>query len=383
MNAWVWGALIVGGAVVLASVYVAVLLRGVENERVISSAISAMVAAKKSTDTAPQRALLRSITDTLLAQERAAARVEAAIWESALPGQPVLELEELVKELLALPEPHLMVVDFLAEHGGGSGESAVFDAFAADLVSSATQQVYADLADGDDVGQAYLHKLLAIALSGRIDPVARAAFDLSDPPPGQQRMPRIEDANPVALARVAEALEQATRRQLRLAALLHGQAEAILRLRGKGDERERRSASLRLHRLLAAPRLMLRRPQFQPDDLAVLEVAFDAVGEVVESAAEHLDGGQPSRAAYLLAAAEVPTTGGLPGRVYNQDTLSQVRPLAALGVRHRLAVCRWAVACHTVIAQGTGWPPGRSADGAEPHGAEPDGPPPDGEKGDV
>jgi hypothetical protein len=363
LNAWVWGALIVGGVVVLASVYVAALLRGVENERVISSAISAMVAASKSTDTAPQRALLRSVTDTLLAQERAAARIEAAVWESALPGHPVPELEELVKEMLALPEPQLAVVDFLAEHGGGSGDSAVFDAFAADLVSSATRQVYADLADAD--GEAYLRRLLAIALSGRVDPVARAAFDLADPP-GQAHMPQVEEADPAALAGVAEALEQATRRQLRLAALLHGQAEAILRLRGKGDERERRTALLRLHRLLAAPRLMLRRPQFQPGDLAVLEVAFDAVGEVVESAAEHLDDGQPSRAAYLLAAAEVPTTGGLPGRVYQQDTLSQVRPLAALGVRHRLEVCRWAVACHSALARGTGWPPGRSADGEMP-----------------
>ena len=361
MNAWVWGALIIGGIVVLALVYVVVLLRGVENERFISSAISAMVAAKNAAVTAPQRSLLRSIADTLLAQERAAARIEAAVWESALPGQPVPELEGLVKELLALPEPQLIVADFLAEHGAGSVAPTAFDAFSADVVSSATQSVYADLADADgEDGEARLRKLLAIALNGRADSVARAAFDLADPP-GQTHMPRMEDLDSVTLARVAGVLDLATRRQLRLATLLHGQAEAILRLRGKGDERERRTAALRIHRLFAKPRLILRRPQFQPDDLAVLEVAFDAVGEVVESATEHLYGGQPSRAAYLLAAAEVPTTGGLPGRVYHQDTLSQVRPLAALGVRHRLAACRWAVACHRVIADGAGWPPGPSS----------------------
>jgi hypothetical protein len=360
LNAGVWGALVIGAAVVFASVYVAVLLRGVENERVISSAITAMVAARNSTDTPPQRALLRSVADTLLAQERAAAKIEAAVYEAALPGHQVPELEELLKELLALPEPQLIVADFLDEHGGGSAEPAGFDALAAHLVSSATGSVYAGLADGD--GEAYWYKLLAIAMNGRIEPVARAAFDLSGPP-RQAHAPRMEDANPAATARVAGALDQATRRQLRLATLLHGQAEAILRLRGQGYERERRTVALRIRRLLAAPRLKLGRPQFQLADLAVIEVSLDAVGEVVDTAAEHLDDGDPARAAYLLAGAQVPAPGGLPGRVYSQDALSQVRPLAALGVWHRLAVCRWAAACHAVIARGASWPPGRSADG--------------------
>lgn len=365
MNAWVWGALIVGGIVVLASVYVAVLLRGVENERVISSAISAMVAARDSTDTAPQRVLLRSVIGALQAQERAAAKIEAAIWESGLPGRPVPELEDLVGELLALPEPQSIVADFLAEHGAGSGDPAVFEAFSAYLVGSATQSVYADLADGDRPdGEAYLRKLLAGAMNGRVEPVARAALELAGPP-GQAYVPRLEDVDPAALSRIAQILDQATRRQLRLATLLHGQAEAILRLRGKGDERERRTAKLRIHRLLAAPRLILRRPQFQPDDLKALEVACDAVGEAVDYATEQLHGGQPAQAAYLLAAAEVPASGGLPSRVYQQAALSQVRPLAALGVQHRLAACRWAAACHAAITRGEGWPPGHSADGAE------------------
>ena len=358
MTAWMWAALVIGGGVVLFSVYVAMLLHGVENERVISSAISAMVAARNSTDIAPQRALLRSVADTLVAQERAAARLEAAVLEATLPGHPLPERDDLVKELLALPEPQVTVADFLAEHGAGAVHSAAFDAFTADLVSTATQRVYGDLAGGD--GEASLRKLLAAALNGRIDPVARAAFDLAGPP-GQARTPRPEDVDPDAVNRVAWALEQATRRQLRLATLLHGQAEGILRLRGQADERERRTAWLRVHRLLAAPRLFVRRPQFKADDLAVLEVAFDAVGDVVDSAVEHREGGQPSRAAYLLAAAEVPTTGGLPGRVYQQDALSQVRHLAGLGVQHRLAACRWAIAWHAAIAGGTGWP-GRPAD---------------------
>jgi hypothetical protein len=358
LNAGVWGALVIGAAVVFASAYVAVLLRGVENERVISSAITAMVAARNSTETAPQRALLRSVADTLLAQERSAARIEAALYESALPGRQVPELEELLKELLALPEPQLIIGDFLDEHGSGSGETAAFDSFAAHLVSSATESVYADLAHENR--EAHLYKLLATAMNGRIEPVARAAFDLYGPP-GQARVPQVEDANSAGLARVADALDQATRRQLRLATLLHGQAEAILRLRGQGDERERRTASLRVRRLLAAPRLKLRRPQFQPADLAVIEVSLDAVGQVVDTAAEDRYGGHPARAAYLLAAAQVPAPGGLPGRVYNQDALSQVRPLAALGVWHRLAVCRWAAACRAVVVRGGSWPPGHSA----------------------
>jgi hypothetical protein len=358
LNTGVWGAFVIGAAVVFTSVYVALLLRGVENERVISSAITAMVAARNSTDTVPQRALLRSVADALLAQERATARIEAAIYEAALPGHQVPELEELLKELLALPEPQLIVAGFLDEHGGGSGDSAAFGALAVHLVSSATESVYAGLADGD--GEAYLYKLLAIAMNGRIEPVARAAYDQPGPP-GQAHAPRLEDANPAATARVADALDQATRRQLRLATLLHGQAEAILRLRGQGDERERRTAALRVRRLLAAPRLKLRRPQFQPADLALIEVSLDAVGEVVDTAAEHLDGGHPARAAYLLAGTQVPAPGGLPGRVYNQDALSQVRPLAALGVWHRLAVCRWAAACHAVIARSAPWPPDRPA----------------------
>jgi hypothetical protein len=362
LNVGVWGALVVGAAVVLASVYAAVLIRGVENERVISSAISAMVAARSGTGTAPQRALLRSVADTLLAQERAAAKVEAAVYESALPGRQAPEVDELVKELLALPEPQLLVAGFLAEHGGGSGTSAAFDAFAAHLVSAATENVYAGLADED--GGADLSKLLAVAMDGRIEPVARAAFGLSGPP-GRAHAPRMEDADPAVLTRIAGALDQATRRQLRLAALLHGQAEAILRLRGQGDERERRTVRLRVRRLFAAPRLKLRRPRFQPADLAVLEVAFDAVGEVVAAAGEHLDAGQPALAMYLLADAQVPVPGGLPGRVYNQDALSQVRPLAALGVWHRLAVCRWAAASRAVIVHGAGWPPGHSAGSEE------------------
>jgi hypothetical protein len=168
------------------------------------------------------------------------------------------------------------------------------------------------------------------------------------------------------MTRVAGALDQATRRQLRLATLLHGQAEAILRLRGQRDETERKTWRSRIHRLLVFPRLLLRRPEFKPDDLAVLEVALDAVGEAVDTAAEQL-AGDPTRAIYLLADLQAPVPGGLPGRIYNQNALSQVRPLAAAGVWHRLAVCRWAAAAREAIADGIAWPP------APPAPLDPDG----------
>jgi hypothetical protein len=362
LNAGEWGALIVGAVLVLASVYAALLIRGAENERVISAAVAAMAAARSSTDTAPQRALLRSVAAALLAQERAAAKIEVTVYEFAQPGFQVPEMDGLVEELLALPEPQSLVADFLAEHGGGAGTPGVFDAFAADIVGAATEIVYADL--DDESGGIPLRKLLVAAMDGRIEPVARAAFGLPDPPP-PANVPRMEDASPATMERVAGSLDQATRRQLRLATLLHGQAEAILRLRGQAEERERRTVWRRVHRVLAWPRLKLHRSPFQPDDLTALEVAFDAVGEVIETAAEYVDSGQPSRAMFVLAGVQVPVPGGLPGRIYNQNALSQVRPLTALGVWHRLAVCRWAAAACEAIGQGKEWPPGRDAEGTE------------------
>ena len=357
MNAVAWGIGIGGAAVALAAVYVALLLRGIENERVISSAIAAMVAAKNATDTAPQRALLRSVASTLLAQERAAAQIEVTVHESALPGYRVPELEELLKEILGLPEPQLLIADFLSEYGGGPRAEVAFDAFAARLLSAATAEVYADLGIEDGEDGIALDKLLLLAMDGRIEPVALAGLEVCGLP-RQAHVSRMADVAPEAAARVASALDQATRRQLRLATLLHGQAEAILRLRGQADQRERRTAWLRVRRLLAAPRLRLQRPRFQPDDLAALEVVFDAVGEAVDTATEYLRSNEPALAVYMLTGVQVPVPGGLPGRIYNQDALSQVRPLAALGVRHRLAVCRWGAASVNKITQGQRRAPG-------------------------
>lgn len=354
MNAVAWGIAAGGAAVALAAVYVALLLRGIENERVISSAIAAMVAAKNATDTAPQRALLRSVASTLLAQERAAARIKVTVQESSLPGHRVPEAEELLKEILGLPEPQLLIADFLSKYGGGPGAEVAFDAFAARLLSAATAEVYADLDLEDEIA---LNKLLLLAMDGRIEPVALAGFEVCGFP-RQAHVSRMADVAPEVMACVVSVLDQATRRQLRLATLLHGQAEAILRLRGQADQRERRTAWLRVRRLLAAPRLRLQRPRFQPDDLAALEVVFDAVGEAVDTATEYLHSNEPASAMYMLTGVQVPVPGGLPGRIYNQDALSQVRPLAALGVRHRLAVCRWGAASLNEIAQGHGWAPG-------------------------
>jgi hypothetical protein len=195
--------------------------------------------------------------------------------------------------------------------------------------------------------------------------VALAGLDVRSGP-GQARAPLMTDGHSGAIEHVVRGLEQATRRQMRLATLLHAQATAILRLRavprdervgkavwswlrrrmrgGSFDGTDGQSGALRLrvHRLLAAPRLKLRQVPFRQEDLDSLEVVFDAVGEAVANALESLAGGEPMRALYLLAGVHVPVPSGLPGRIYNQDSLAQVRPLVALGVWHRLAVCRWA-----------------------------------------
>jgi len=231
------------------------------------------------------------------------------------------------------------------------------------LVGSEAKRVYADL-DGDASQE--LDRLMALAMEGRIAAVALAGLELRG---GlrQARAPLMTDGNPGAVEYVVRGLEQATRRQLRLATLLHTQAAAILRLRAvprgqrvgeavwswlrrrtrggsDGDSVGRGNGALRLrvHRLLAAPRLKLWRVPFRQDDLDSLEVVFDAIGEAVANALECLADGEPMRALYLLAGVRVPVPSGLPGRIYNQDSLAQVRPLVALGVWHRLAVCRWA-----------------------------------------
>jgi hypothetical protein len=388
---WVCGAAAV--IFLFISAYVSLLVRGAANERVISEAIAAMLAARQHQDIPPQRKLLRTITETLADQERAAARIAATVHESLLPGPARTSPPAVVKEILGLPEPQLLVTDFFAEYAGDAGSADTFTAFAGQLVRAETKRVYADL-DGDVSPE--LDRLLALAMEGRIAEVAMAGLEVRSGP-RQARAPLMTDGHSGAVEHVARGLEQATRRQMRLVTLLHEQATAILRLRAapRGERvgeavwswlrRRARGGSpdsadgpdsglrLRVHRLLATPRLKLRQVSFRQEDLDSLEVVFDAIGEAVTNALECVAGGEPMRALYLLAGIRVPVPSGLPGRIYNQDSLAQVRPLVALGVWHRLAVCRWAAVAtdHATLQASLSAPAGLvSALGDERGGSE-------------
>lgn len=322
-----------------------------------------MLAARQRKDIPPQWRLLRTITQTLADQERAAARMSAAVGQSLLPESPQSSPQDVVAEILSLPEPQLIVTDFFAEYAGDPESAGMFAAFAGQLVRTETRRVYEDL-DGDP--GAGLGGLLALAMEGQVAPVALAGLEVHSGH-SQPDAPLMTDGDDGAVERVVRGLEQATRRQLRLAVLLHSQAAAISHFRASRDDRAaeaiwtylRRRARgeadaagdgggnaatlrLRLHRLLAAPRLKLQRARFQQDDLDSLEVVFDTIGEAITNALECLAQGEPMRALYLLTGIRVPVPAGLPGRIYNQDSLAQVRLLVTLGIRHRLAVCRWA-----------------------------------------
>jgi hypothetical protein len=343
-GAWAGG--VAGSLAVLVSVYITVGLRVRRNEHVISFAVAAM---RASLDGGPaaQRVLLGAVADTLVAQERAAARIEAVVRECALRGQ---QPEELLRELLGLPEPQLLVAGFLAEHGGAPGAAAAFTAIAAGLVRAAAAEVFADLEPAD---LPELDRLLLLAADGQIAPVARAGLAaVTDLARWPYRSPRLADLDAVAMTALARGLDGTARRYLRLATVLHGQAEARLHARpGVPDPRGGQA------RLWARARWLVRLPQarppaFEPADLAGLEIAFDAVGEVIDLAAEHLAAGQLAIAVQLLAGLRLPVPAGLPGRMYHQESLAQARPLAALGTWHRLAVARSAAAALRALAAG-------------------------------
>lgn len=339
-----WAGGIACALVLLASVYLAALFRALRNEQVIGAAIVAMRAALDA-GLAPQRALLAAIADTLAAQERAAARIEVAVHELAVTGQHAPPWEDLVKELLDLPEPQLLVTDFLGEHGGGPGSEAALGTVAADLLRTATVKVFGELADHNMLE---LERLLLLAAEGRIAAVAMAGRDAvaGSGAPAYQA-PRVADLDAAALLALVRALDQTIRRHLRLATLLESQAEAILRIR-RDDQRGLARLRTRALQVMRYPRV--RRPEFHPSDLEAVVIALDAVGEVVDTAAEQLAGGEPMRAVHLLAGLRVPVPAGLPGRIYHQESLALVRPLAAFGVWHRLAVSRWAACTLRAIA---------------------------------
>jgi len=343
----VWTGGLSGSIALLVSVYLVLLFRASRNEQVVGIAIIAMHASL-AYEPPPQRALLGAVTDTLVAQERAAARIEAAVHELALHGRQVPQPEELLQELLGLPEPQQLLADFLAEYGGSRGSETPFASIAADLLGTATARVFGNLAD---VSLAELDRLLLLAAEGGIAAVALSCLGLLvDPGPWPYRAPRLADLDSSMVA-IARALDRTTRRHLRLATLLHGQAEAIL-----GIWRDEQSEQRGLVRLWVRARRRVRLPQvrkpaFQLGDLAALEIALDAVGEIVDTAAERLAEGEPARAADLLARLRVPVPAGLPGRMYHQESLAQVRPLAAVGVWHRLAVTCWTASALRAVAQ--------------------------------
>jgi hypothetical protein len=330
-----WAGAVAGALVLLGSVYVVLLFRALRNERVIDIAIRAMKAALTD-EPSPQRALLSAVTDTLAAQEDAAARIEVAVHELTLRGHQIPPPEQLVMELLDLPEPQLLITDFLLEYGGDPGSEAAFALIAADMLRAATAEVFGDLAEENLVE---LERLLLLAAEGRIATVALAGLDAPpDSRAPQYQAPRVADLDSAAMVAIARALDRTSRRQLRLATLLHGQAEAILRLRR--DERHSVAVLMtRVWQLVRYPRV--RKPGFGPGDLAALVIAFDAAGEVIDTAAECLADGEPTHAAHLLAGLRIPVPAGLPGRMYQQESLAQVRPLAVVGVWHRLAISRW------------------------------------------
>ncbi len=333
--AWAGGAVAV--FVLLVSVYLVLVYRAVRNERVIGMAIAAMHSALAD-EPPPQWALLGAVADTLAEQERAAARIEVTVHELAQNGDPPSP-QALLGELFALPEPHLLIADFLGEFGGGVGSGTIVASVAADLLQAATLEIFGDLADRNPV---QLERLLLLAAEGKIVPVARAGWDVStDAGPLPYRAPRTADVGLTEMLAIAQALDRAVRRQLRLITLLHGQAEAILRL----QRHEQRGALLLWARVRQAAHFPLpRSPRLQPGDLAVLVTTFDVVGEIVDTAEKRLAEGEPASAVRLLAGLRVPVPEGLPGRIYHQECLAQVRPLAAVAVRHRLAVSRWAAA---------------------------------------
>jgi hypothetical protein len=318
--------------VVLVSAYLTLLFRGLRNELVIGDAIEAMRSALDA-EPLPQRELLAAVADTLMSQDRAAAKIELALAGLACDSLPAPA--ELLSGLLDLPEPQLLVADFLRAHAGGQG---IFTSVAADVLRAATTDVFGDLAAD---GLADLDQLLPLADDGRIASVALASFGLAlDPGPPRWRAPRTADLEPGRMAAIVQALNRTARRQLRLATLLHGQAEAMMRIR-RGKRRGLAALWLRARNLASFP--LSRNPNFQLADLDQLAVALDAVGEVLHMADELAASGDLTRAAHKLAMVRVPAPPGFPGRIYLQESLAQARPLARIGAAHRLAVCRWTV----------------------------------------
>lgn len=346
-EAWAGGA--AGTLAVLVCVYLTLLGRALRNERVVAMAVIAMRDALDD-EPVPQRALLSAVADTLMAQDHAAGEVELIMHELALRGHQVPEADQILAGILALPEPQLLMAEFLEKHGGNPRSAAASRSVAADLVRTATVEAFHDLPGRGGESLVFLERLLLLAADGRVAPVALAGLAApAGPAAPSYRAPRVADLDPVAMAELVRGLDGTVRRYLRLATLVHDQAEAILRVRRVARRPRLAAVRARVLELVRYP--PPRRLEFRPSDLVDLEIAFDAVGEVVDAAARRLAGGSPAQAVHMLAGLRIPLPAGLPGRMYHQEALAQVRPLAAFGVWHRLAVSRWVAATVQALAQ--------------------------------
>ena len=98
-------------------------------------------------------------------------------------------------------------------------------------------------------------------------------------------------------------------------------------------------------------------------------IALEAVGEVVGTVAERPAEGEPAHAAHLLAGLRLPVPAQLPGRMYHQESPVQVRPLAAFGIWHRLALSRWAASALQAIRYRVSTGGSSPADGSSPAGS--------------
>jgi hypothetical protein len=228
MDAWqVWALGAVGVIGLLGTIFLIWLGRARSNERLIGKAIVAMNAAMTE-DPPPHRSLLSKVIDVLSVQDHATGRIRLKLLDLIDDAdESPLEPEALIDELLNVPGPQLLITEFFELYAGSQDPGAALTSMAARVVRTAIWQVFGDLATDRP---AALERLLLLADGGRIAPVA-LEYARSRPRPATDgtNTPTANQLDPPTINRIADALQSTTSRQLRLATLLHGQGEAILR----------------------------------------------------------------------------------------------------------------------------------------------------------
>lgn len=344
---------------ILLAVGVSYQIRRRRIDRVVLGAVADMSALLQAAPP-PQRALLGAVADALAAQDDAVDHLERTVRalrpDTGDEAAARVRVKQALDELLELPEPPQLITDFIVEHAGSDRFRAAPTAYRARVVRDAIGRTFTTPHGTGDNGE-----LSRLAAGGEIRTVADAAFTARCPEiatdvplPARTAMdviederarylteigtaPRISTVDPAAIDRIARRLDRAVRRQLRLITMLHTQAEKIIR-RLRARPGARGSRGRRLAGLVPASL----RLSTVGVDLAGLTVAFDAAGEALTIVAERLDEHEPMQAVHLLASLRLPLPAGFPGRILTQESLAHVRPLADLGVAHRLAAVRWA-----------------------------------------